>query len=81
MKFERSMSVPMPAWQEAVREGRVGRPTIYPFADLKIGESILIPGKKSASSLSSSIQTVRKRTGFEFTTRKEDGGVRVWRTV
>lgn len=41
------------------------------------GQSVHVPVK--ASKVSSSVASVRKSTGYKFTSRSEDGGVRVWR--
>ena len=57
-----------------------GRKSKYPFADLKVGESFLVPSKTTMS-FGATVQTARKRTGFTFTTRNVDGGVRIWRTA
>jgi hypothetical protein len=51
----------------------------YPFAKLEVGDSFFVPGIKM-SVLSSAASGARKRTGFKFTTRTVDGGVRTWRT-
>ena len=57
-----------------------GRPVMYPFAKLKVGESFFVPGMTSTKFGSTRGYHARKlrRT---FTARNLDGGVRVWRTA
>jgi len=52
----------------------------YPFADLKVGESFLVPNK-TTDKFGATVQTARKRTGFTLATRNVEGGVRIWRTA
>ena len=78
MTYEIEDGVPLPDG-----EGRGGRPTIYPLADLEVGQSFFAAGK-STSNLSSAWNTPGvKRLGREFTSQStvENGveGVRVWR--
>lgn len=59
---------------------------IYPFAEMEIGDSFLVPilkedMKMKRSRITSSINNGRKRTGYKFTSRylEAEGGIRVWR--
>lgn len=56
-----------------------GRPRIYPFDELKVGESFFVNGK-TAGFISGSRDQAQRRTGFVFAARTVEGGVRVWRT-
>ena len=75
---------------------RRGRHSLYPFADMQVGDSFVVPYPREARSsedritlarmtknrLTNAISIFRKREGNAekgFTTRAEDGGVRVWR--
>lgn len=56
----------------------------YPFASMERGDSVLIAGAGDAvqaKNVWQSISMYKKRDGLagEFTTRRVDGGVRVWR--
>ncbi len=69
-------NIPMPA-------SKVGRPILYPFKHLEVGESFFIP--KSRRKLGSLIlRNSRKlRRTFESRQWEQDGvqGIRVWRTA
>jgi hypothetical protein len=76
-------TVPLPLKRNSAR----GSTPIYPFAELRAGQSFLVPlGKRSATTLQSTllncIANYKKTTGAksQFTTRREAGGVRVFRT-
>lgn len=70
MKYKIDKNVPIP-------KSRLRK--IWPLADLKPGDSFLIPiGERSY--LSQAIAQQKRRTNREFTTRKiSDTEVRVWR--
>ena len=52
----------------------------YPYDDMEIGDSVLIPDKRQGT-LQSSIRQAHFRTGYMFTMRTVKGGVRVWRIL
>ena len=55
--------------------------TMYPFAELEIGESFFVPGRKPGD-ISASTSWARLRYPDRgFVTRSVDGGTRVWRTA
>lgn len=59
-----------------------GRPshTKYPFAEMRKGDSFLVPtGEANESSLGSAIHTYGKKLQAKFAKRKVQGGIRVWR--
>lgn len=70
--FEIEKDVPAP-----VRE-RAGRPTKYPFAQMQPGDSIFMPGAKTAP-MSVIAKHKAQNPGQKFATQKEEGGMRVWR--
>jgi len=47
----------------------------YNFAEMKIGDSVLLPHIVNVCQINSSL----KRSGFKFCSRKTEGGLRVWR--
>jgi hypothetical protein len=53
----------------------------YPFAEMEIGDSLLIPGIKSSAEISSSISYRKNRYRENYICRAVEGGVRVWRTA
>lgn len=50
----------------------------YPFDELEIGDSFLVPNANSHNIAAASYAGAR-RTGYKFRTKTVDGGVRVWR--
>ena len=63
--------VPMP---DSMNSGR----RKYPWRDMQIGESFFGTGM-DIHSLTKSRSDAERRTGYKFTCRTVDGGVRVWR--
>lgn len=59
------------------RKGGSGKPRKYPWHDLAVGESFLLP--KSYRCSRGSISQYAWRTGYVFTSRAVPDGVRVWR--
>ena len=51
----------------------------YPFANMQVGDSFFVPGKKSKNMAGSVANAARTRNA-KYATRAVDGGVRVWRT-
>ena len=77
-------NIPIPP--KGLRHGR-GNPR-YPFAELEVGESFFV--QVPAGATVGEIQHIRnilsnaacwhaRKLGRQFTTRRVDGGVRVWR--
>jgi len=55
-----------------------GRPSIYPWRKMDIGDSFFIPGT-TTKKFAGQAGRAAIRTGRRFSTRTVDGGVRVWR--
>lgn len=71
--FKVEKNVPLP-------KGVERRSTKWPFADMSIGESVLVPAD-SAKVGRSVVHQVSKKRGLKFVSRTVDGGVRFWRTA
>jgi len=56
----------------------------YPFRDMAVGDSVLIPldvnSKEDETRVRGAANVFRRRTGWKLTVRKSEGGFRVWRT-
>ena len=63
--------IPLPDFQRGP-----SRATKYPYAQMVVGDSIFIATSKKSVSMHIMWAT---RTGFKFTFRQVDGGVRIWR--
>ena len=72
MKIE--TNVPMP---------KATRSTKYPFRDMNVGESVFFDNEPNGSQSNPAISAhmLSKRNDFKFATRKENGGVRIWRIL
>ena len=69
-------AVPLPAmWS-----GGPGRPSLYPWLSMDIGDSFFVSGKK-IKSMSAQVAMRRRISPWRYTCRTIDGGVRVWRTA
>lgn len=55
-----------------------GRPMEYPWPQMQPGDSVFFPGKVVTPSGSLG-RWRRKHPEQRFTTRREDGGLRIWR--
>lgn len=64
----------------AIPEAELVGKEMYPFGRMEVGDSIFLPGMNSSSSACVSARQIARRQGKKFTTRKIDGGVRIWRT-
>lgn len=60
----------------------VGRPrgSKYPVVHMQVGDSFVVPGR-SQKQVSAAVRTEAKKHGVKLSTRKLDGGVRVWRVA
>lgn len=67
--FKIEKSVPKPA---PIRRRK------YPWLEMEIGDSFLVPGGRTER-LANSAHGAGKRYGRKFSTRSVEGGVRVWR--
>lgn len=57
---------------------RGNTPRRYPLREMEVHDSFFVPNK-TPGGLSSSLRHARQVTGYRFTTRTVEGGVRVWR--
>jgi len=73
--IQTTSKIPMPS-----NPGRTGRPAIYPWDGMDVGDSFFVAGKTSQNLVAPAAFQAKSR-GWKFTTRTQDGGVRVWRTA
>ncbi len=75
MEFKIEKGIPIPLnWR-----GRVGS-NMYPYMLMEVGDSFFIPsvdGKKVH--ISGAYKVWAKKSGFRFSSRRVDNGIRVWR--
>lgn len=73
-KFRVNSDVPLPT--------HLGK---YPFGEMKVGDSIFVPGREQGMRATKAAHTFGYTHGLKFTTRStnEDGvmGVRIWRVA
>ncbi len=58
-----------------------GRPSIYPFGELSIGDSFLVPKSIAHKARIAAGAWKARRPGWDYMTRAEAGGLRIWRTA
>ena len=56
-----------------------GRPAIYPFASLAIGDSFTVPVIDALKARLSAAQRKRLHPGWDYASRTEGDVVRIWR--
>lgn len=74
IKIEKDKAIP------ATKRGPGAR-SKYPFKDLKVGDSFLIPDKKKKNGIYSMLAAFNKKQAkpIKITIRVEEDGIRVWR--
>ena len=71
MSYKIDTDIPIPS---------MGRPNQYPFAEMKVGDSFFIEGRTSSYASTAARNWASKHEpSWRFTSRQQDGGVRVWR--
>jgi hypothetical protein len=66
-------TVPLP--EKRVRASR------YPWSSMSVGQSFFIEGAMAQSVRETAAQYKRRHPGWDYTTRREGAGLRVWRTA
>lgn len=51
----------------------------YPFAEMEVGDSFLVPGAATSAEISSAVSYRKNRYQEQYICRSVDGGLRVWR--
>lgn len=78
--FEIKSDVPPPTRNNPGElTGRPGRPMEYPWDKMMVGDSVLLSQHQAPNARGSIAWYRRNNPGQRFVTRKEDGGLRVWR--
>jgi len=67
--------IPMPA------DPARGRPAIYPFGRMKVGDSFLVMADRAPRARLAAAAHKRLHPGWDYMSRKEGGCVRIWRTA
>ncbi len=61
-------------------EGLGGRKSVYPFMEMAVGDSVFYEDKSQGMVAYESAKKYQKRAGDrKFSSRRQDGGVRIWR--
>lgn len=79
-------NVPIPPAHAGYKWKGGGRPPKYPWRYLKMGESFLVwctPAQviPVMNALTNARSFAEKQTGFKFTMRRVESGIRIWRVV
>lgn len=70
--IEKGIPVPHPRSPRQVR---------YPFRQMAVGDSFLIPSKDAFACVQQSVRGAARSKGMKASVRKVAGGVRVWRVA
>lgn len=62
-----------------VHISRSGRPMKYPWADMSVGDSIMVEGQDTQGPAATAARTWARGKGISFSARSVDGGARIWR--
>jgi hypothetical protein len=80
LSFKIEKGIPAPCKAENVR---AGRKLLYPFADMKVNDSFLVPATENvrnrADRVKSAASTYSRKHGIRLATQVVEGGIRVWR--
>lgn len=80
--YERGMVLEVVNDVDLPRGGNRHPPTIWPHADMAVGQSFWIScEERTYGTVLNANARYGKRLGFKFTARRENGGVRVWRVA
>ena len=52
-----------------------------PWGDLAVGQSFLVDGARGDAARQAASQHKRRHPGWDYTSRREGAGLRVWRTA
>lgn len=77
-KIEIENGVPVP--EKYVHSGP-GRPRIYPFSTMQVGDSFALPADRANVVRFSASQWKRRHPGWDYTSRVDGGVIRIWRTA
>ena len=62
-----------------LKNSRRGKPPIYPWKELKVGESFVMPSAPQTAHASA--WRAGRMYGMKFAVRKTEGGARIWRVA
>ena len=60
-------------------ESGIPMPAKFPFAEMKVGDSFLVPDGTNRSTVAVYANRHGKKTGTKFTLRRTPEGIRCWR--
>ena len=73
MKIEKNVPIPKGTGKGA------GKPTIYPFSEMEVGDSVFLDGQRTGGPAYLSAMQHGRMHGKKFSARSVDGGIRIWR--
>ena len=72
--------IPIPGYKHGASRANPAAVKYYErLKELQAGESILIPEEEIPTGITGTLQYHRLKYGRKFTTRRMDGGLRIWR--
>ena len=80
-KYTVERGIPAPGTTPKSDGRKVGRPAVYPFTGMAVGDSFFVPSCDATSEVVSKAAWAHGTTfGKKFATRSVEGGTRCWRT-
>lgn len=76
VEIEKGVPVPV---EEKPFAGFARSKSKYPFAEMEVGDSVFYEGESNGGKVHASMVKSGQRHGRVFTSRKVDGGLRIWR--
>jgi hypothetical protein len=73
-EYQITNQVPIPK-----RAGKLGKPIVYPFEDMNVGDSFLVTDVRKFDASRNSACKYGQRHNKKFVTSFTDEGVRIWR--
>lgn len=64
-----------------IGNSRRGKPPLYPFATMAVGESFWLPMPDGLKAMAAAQKWRVRHQKWDHVTRRVDGGVRIWRTA
>ncbi len=77
-KYKLETGIPIPA--RSAEAPKRGRQSEFPFKEMKVNQTFLVPKAKKAGMLTAMYRTKRLTPEQDFVHRDVRGGTRVWRT-
>ena len=79
--MEIEQGIPLPSLR--VHKGRGKHLSKYPFGEMSVGDSVFFPGQENGGPADTASKKLALRLKYtrRFSSKKENGGLRIWRVM